>query len=84
MGDYVLQIRYPEGEAPIRVRLSGLSPEEAEFRRQALVRAIREGVDMHAPPVPLAQLDPELPGDVTVDPGRVTEVDLLDADTVPE
>ncbi len=82
MGDYVLQIRYPEGEAPIRVRLAGLSPEEAEIKRQALARAIREGLDMNAPPVSLAQLDPDLPADVTVDTPRVTEIDLLDADTV--
>ena len=82
MADYVLQIKYGEDEEPVRVPLVGCSPEDAEVKRQALVHAVQNGVDMHAPPVPLQQLDADLPADVTVDPTRVTDIALLDPDEV--
>ena len=66
----------------MRVPLTGLSPDEAEVKRQALVHALQSGVDMHAPPVSLQQLDADLPGDVTVDPTRVTDIALLAPDDV--
>ncbi|MGN6608876.1 MAG: hypothetical protein ACTHMS_17925 [Jatrophihabitans sp.] len=80
MPDYVLRISYGEDDEPVDVPLTGLSPEDAETKRQALAHELQSGIDMHAPPVSLANLDADLP-DVTVDTGRVTEVDLLDADT---
>lgn len=80
MSEYVLQIKYGEDEAAVRVPLSGCSPDKAEVKRQALVHALQSGVDLHAPPVSLHALDADLPADVTVDPTRVTDVALLAPD----
>jgi hypothetical protein len=81
MSDYVLQITYGDDEPAVHVPLRGCSPEDAETKRQALVHALQNGVDMHAPPVSLHDLDADLPEGIEVDPGRVTDVALVDDDT---
>ena len=77
MADYVLQISYGD-EPALHVPLTGCSPDEAETKRQALVHAVQNGVDMHAPPVSLHDLDADLPEGITVDPQRVTDIALVD------
>lgn len=80
MSDYLLEIRYGETDAPVQLRLAGCTPEEAENKRQAIVRELEHALSMHAVPVALHDLDSDLPAGVTVDPGRVTDVELRSDD----
>lgn len=80
MGDYVLQIRYGETEPPLRIPLDGVSPEDAEVRRQELVTEIDHALEIRAPEI-YSDATPEQPSaGVAIDPARVTSVELVDAD----
>jgi hypothetical protein len=78
VSDYVLEIRYGQGEPPVQARLSGCTPEEAESKRQAVARHLDHAIEMHSPPISLHDIDADLPEDVEVDPTRVVDVALID------
>lgn len=76
MSDYVLEVRYGEDNEPVQVRLNGFNPDDAEIARQSLVTQVEHAVTIEAPEIrpDLGELDP----DVTIEPARVTSVDLVE------
>ena len=78
MANYALEIRYREGEPPIYIRLPNRTPDEAEAKRQAFAAEIMHAVEIEAPQVQANVVDPDLDSDVSIDPARVTEVNLVD------
>lgn len=80
MGEYLLQIHHAEHDEPIVIKLSDCGPAEAEIERQALAKQIEHAAEIDVPllyPSPGGDGPPD--SAISLDPAKVTRVDLVDA-----
>jgi hypothetical protein len=80
MSDYVLEVGYSEDEPPIRIELNDYTAEDAEIQRQSLAREIEHALEIEAPRMTWSATGDAPGAGVTIDPTRVTRVDLVDRD----
>lgn len=77
VSDYVLQVHYGEQDPPVRIPLRGVTADDAEVRRQALVTELEHAREIEAPLVYSDATVAAPEAGVPLDPTRVTGVDLV-------
>jgi hypothetical protein len=78
MSDYVLVVRYGDGEPPIRIELPGCRVQDAETARESLIQEIEHAVEIEAPLMSWAPADSGWGAGAQIDPAQVTSVDLIE------
>jgi hypothetical protein len=78
MSDYVLEVHYGDDEPPVRIELTGCSPDDAETERQSLVTEIEHALQIEAPLIYSKATGDRPHAGTPIDPTRVTSVDLVE------
>lgn len=81
MSDYALEVHYGDGEPPTRIELPGYAADDAETAWESLLQEIEHALEIEAPVMywSPANSAPEAGAQATIDPTKVTSVDLVDS-----
>jgi hypothetical protein len=79
MPDYVIEVRYGNGEPPLRVPLGGFSAEDAEIERAYVAREIDHAREIESPLMLTELQSGPLEEHIAIPVDGVVSVDLLDA-----
>ena len=78
MPDYVIEVRYGNGQPTVRIPLRGVSADDAEADRQQIAHEIEHARELQAPCMIDELHSGKLPAHVEIPVDGAVEVDLVD------